>query len=256
MAQLIIHQFPCLQDNYGFLIHDPVSGETATIDTPDADEINRQLAAKGWQLTQIWNTHFHWDHTGGNTALKEKWDCKISGPIAEGDRIPGRDVDLQEGDVVSLGAHQATVLETPGHTKGHIVFYLEKESVAFVGDTLFSLGCGRMFEGTPDQFWSSLSRLRDLPDDTTIYCAHEYTEANARFALTAEPENAALLTRIEDVKKLRLAGQATVPTTIGQEKQTNPFLRADFQTIKDQLNLTDAPPARVFAELRQRKDHF
>ena len=256
MSGLVIHQFPCLADNYGFLVHDTATGATATIDTPDAVEINRQLNAKNWRLSDIFNTHWHSDHTGGNVALKRQWGCKISGPAGEAARIPGLDVALTEGDQVTLGDQAAAVWQTPGHTAGHIIFHFAKAKAAFVGDTLFALGCGRLFEGTPEQMWASLLALRALPDDTRIYCAHEYTEANAAFAITAEPGNPALKARYEQIKTLRRAGQPTVPTTIGVEKATNPFLRADIPAVQAAMNLEKAEASDVFAEIRRRKDAF
>ena len=256
MSGLVIHQFPCLEDNYGFLVHDPVSGATATIDTPDSAEINRQLSAKNWALSDIFNTHWHADHTGGNVALKRQWGCKISGPAGEAARIPELDVALAEGDQVTLGDQVAAVWQTPGHTAGHIIFHFAKAKAAFVGDTLFALGCGRLFEGTPAQMWASLLRLRALPDDTKVYCAHEYTEANAAFAITAEPNNQALKERYAQIKTLRRAGQPTVPTTIGVEKATNPFLRADVPALQIAMKDEKAGASDIFAEIRRRKDAF
>ncbi|MCI5048625.1 MAG: hydroxyacylglutathione hydrolase [Aquisalinus sp.] len=249
-------QFPCLSDNYGFLVRDRQSGQCAAIDTPDADAISAAAEAEGWTITHIWNTHWHPDHTGGNLALKERWDCTIIGPAAERDRIPGADRLVEGNETVSLGDVPADIIATPGHTTGHIIYHLASEGVAFVGDTLFALGCGRLFEGTPAQMWDSLLKVRALPAETTIFCAHEYTAANARFAVTIEPENRALLERHEEIIRLRQEGQPTVPTTLSREAETNPFLRADNPALKSAIGMTDADDVSVFAEVRQRKDNF
>lgn len=251
---LQIHQFPCLEDNYGFLVHDPESGETTTIDTPDAKAILRECDAKGWRLTQIWNTHWHPDHAGGNAELKEKTGCLITGP-AEVSRIGlAPDRVVVEGDGVHLGETQAAVIDVGGHTLGHVAYYVAKENVAFVGDSLFALGCGRMFEGEPKQFWTSLSKLAALPDDTTLYCAHEYTASNAKFALSVDPDNEALKNRVEEIKRLRAANRATVPMTLAEEKRTNPFLRAPL--LKTRLGMAEALDHEAFARIRQMKDNF
>ena len=251
-----IRQIPCLSDNYGYLAHDPESGETATIDTPDVDAINTALAAEGWRLTYIFNTHHHWDHTGGNEALKEQWRCEVVGPRGESDKIPGLDRAVGEGDVVALGAARARISETPGHTHGHIVYHFAEEGVAFVGDTIFALGCGRLFEGTADQMWASLSKIAAWPEETKLFCAHEYTQANARFALSVDPENAALQARSRDIDAARARGEPTVPTTVARERATSPFLRANTPDLKAALKMIDAPDAEVFAEVRRRKDAF
>ncbi|WP_417490684.1 hydroxyacylglutathione hydrolase [Maricaulis sp.] len=256
MSELSIRQFPCLSDNYGFLVHDAASGETATIDTPDPDRILAEAKAAGWTITQIWNTHHHFDHAGGNAAIKAATGARIVAPAYESDRIPDIDQPVSEGDSVRLGGIEAKVAFTPGHTSGHIVYLLPGEHVAFVGDTLFALGCGRLFEGTPEQMWHSLSRLAALPDDTVVYCAHEYTQANARFALTVDPDNAELQAYAAGVDAKRARGEATVPTTIGAEKAANPFLRAADPAIRARLGLADAGDVAVFAEIRRRKDSF
>ncbi|MBX3707767.1 MAG: hydroxyacylglutathione hydrolase [Pseudomonadales bacterium] len=248
--------FPCLSDNYGFLVHEPSTGMTATIDTPEAAAIDAALAARGWKLTHIFNTHHHFDHAGGNAALKAKWGCTVVGAANDAERIPGIDVRVQDGDRVALGAAAATVLEVPGHTSGHIAYYFADDGIVFVGDTLFALGCGRLFEGTPTQMWGSLQKLMALPDATVVYCAHEYTQSNAAFALSVEPGNPALVARAEDVARRRAANQPTVPTTIGLEKQTNPFLRATSAELQAVVGLPGAGPVEVFAETRRRKDHF
>jgi hydroxyacylglutathione hydrolase len=256
VAALQIHQIPCLQDNYGYLIHDPASGLTASIDTPDAAAIGGALSERGWTLDYILNTHHHFDHAGGNLALKAKTGCVIVGSRADAARIPGIDVLVGEGDRFALGSHEARILETSGHTVGHICYVFDEDKAAFVGDTLFSLGCGRLFEGTPAQMWESLQKLMALPDDVRVYCAHEYTQSNGRFAVTMEPENAALEARVADVAALRAAGQPTVPSTIGLEKATNPFLRPASPELRQTLGLTTAPDADVLGETRRRKDRF
>jgi hydroxyacylglutathione hydrolase len=256
MAKLEIHQFPCLNDNYGYLVHEPSSGATAAIDTPEVKPILAALAEKGWTLTHILNTHHHFDHAGGNAELKAKTGCTVIGPKGEKDLIPGIDRAVGEGDIVELGAARARVIEVPGHTRGHIAYSFDQEHVAFVGDTLFALGCGRLFEGTAQQMWSSLGKLMELPDDTVVYCAHEYTQANARFALSVEPDNAALAARAKEIDEKRARGEWTVPTTIGIEKRTNPFLRAASPDLRRVLGLEAAPDVDVFAETRKRKDNF
>lgn len=256
MSTLEIHMFPCLSDNYGYLLHDLGSGATASVDTPDADEILRQLDAKGWRLTHVLNTHHHSDHAGGNLALKARTGCTIVGPRADAARIPGIDVTVGEGDMVAVGAHRARVHDTPGHTRGHIVYHFAEARAAFVGDTLFSLGCGRLFEGTPGEMWSSLQKILRWPGDTKLYCAHEYTASNARFALTVEPQNAALKARAEAVAKLRAAGTPTVPSTLDEERATNPFLRPASVELRAMVGLVGAPDVEVFAKTRALKDAF
>ncbi len=255
MSKPIVHMFPCLKDNYGFLLHDPDTGETATIDTPEASRILAEADAKGWTITQIWNTHWHADHAGGNAEIIAKTGAKVVGP-QEVDRIGAApDRVLREGDQVKLGNLTAKVHETPGHTLGHIVYNLPDAHIAFVGDTLFALGCGRLFEGTPAQMWSSLGKLRALPDDTTIYCAHEYTEANAKFALSVDAANRDLAAYAEDITAKRARGIPTVPTTIGREKKTNPFLRADDPNLQSFVGHPGDAVA-TFAEVRERKNNF
>lgn len=253
---LQVHMFPCLSDNYGYLVHDPATGVTASIDTPEAAAIEAALAARGWKLTHILNTHHHFDHAGGNAELKAKWGCTVVGAANDAERIPGIDVRVADGDRVQLGTLTATVLEVPGHTTGHIAYYFAADGVVFVGDTLFALGCGRLFEGTPAQMWGSLQKLMALPDDTVVYCAHEYTQSNAAFALAVEPGNAALAARAEEVARLRAAGKPTVPSTIGIEKATNPFLRPHSTELQRAVDRVGAAAVDVFAETRRRKDHF
>jgi hydroxyacylglutathione hydrolase len=251
-----VHQFPCLNDNYGFLIHDPQTGATATIDTPEVVAINAALEEKDWQLTHILNTHHHFDHAGGNEELKERWSCTVVGADNDAARIPGIDVRVADGETYEFGSVHADVLEVPGHTSGHIAYYFAADGVAFVGDTLFALGCGRLFEGSPQQMWTSLQKLMALPDETIVYCAHEYTQSNAAFALTVEPGNPALIARAQQIDELRSQNIPTVPTTIGLEKSTNPFLRPMSDNLQATVGMEDADLVDVFAETRRRKDHF
>jgi hydroxyacylglutathione hydrolase len=251
---LMIEQFICRSDNFGVLIHDPDANLTAAIDAPEVGPIRSRLKDKHWKLDRIFTTHHHGDHTEGNLALKDEFGCRIVGPA--GDGIPGRDEIVREGDAFLFGTHEVRVLETPGHTLDHITFFIPAERVAFVGDTLFAIGCGRVIEGTFPMMWNSLEKLMKLPDDTEIYCGHEYTQANARFALTIEPENSDLVERARQVDERRAAGKATLPTTMLLEKRTNPFLRADEPHIRDRLGLRGMPAAEVFAEIRKRKDSF
>ncbi|RKQ68828.1 hydroxyacylglutathione hydrolase [Litorimonas taeanensis] len=235
MSKLEIALFPCLSDNYGLLIHDPQSGKTAAIDTPDADEITRQCEARNWGLTDIWNTHHHWDHTGGNLALKEKYGVNITGPNMIEGRIPGLDIGVGEADIFQFGHHDVKVWHTPGHTKDHIVYYVPDAEAIFVGDTLFAMGCGRLFEGTPLQMFESLKKLASLPPETKVYCAHEYTVSNGEFAITVESENPALRAALGDAKTKRTKAVPTIPTTISKELETNPFMRAETPEILGQI---------------------
>lgn len=253
---LDIIQFPCLSDNFGVLIHDRRSGGTAAIDAPEAAPVIKVLEAKGWTLTDIFNTHWHHDHVDGNLALRAKYNCRITGPKAEADKIPGIDDMVAEGGTFSFAGRIVSVIDCPGHTLGGISYYIASEKLLFAADTLFALGCGRLLEGTPAQMWSSLSKLMALPDDTIVYCGHEYTLSNAKFSVTIDPENAELATRLEDIKALRERGEATLPTTIGLEKRTNPFLRPHDAEIRRLLGLEAASDAEVFAEIRQRKNNF
>jgi hydroxyacylglutathione hydrolase len=251
---LEVHQFPCLSDNYGFLLHDPASGETACIDTPDAQEYLSQARAKGWRITQIWNTHWHPDHAGGNEAIKAATGCVVVAPKVDAPKIAGVDRTVANGDTVSLGDWPAQVIDVGGHTMGHIAYHLPEAGIAFVGDSLFALGCGRMFEGTPEQFWASLSRLRTLPPETTLYCAHEYTQANARFACHADPDNVELQLYAGEVDARRARGEPTVPMQLSRELATNPFLRADDEHMRNRWG--GGSPTETFARLRAAKDSF
>jgi hydroxyacylglutathione hydrolase len=256
MAALAIELVPLLKDNYAYLLHDRGSGATAVVDPSEADPVMAVAKARGWRLTHILNTHHHWDHSGGNLRIKEATGCTIVGPGPDEARIPGIDIALDDGDRFALGSSAAEVLFIPGHTRGHIAFWFADAQAVFCGDTLFALGCGRMFEGTPQQMWGSLDRLRQLPPETRVYCGHEYTQANARFALTIEPKNIALVTRAQRVNATRAAGHATVPSTMAEERATNPFLRADEPDVAAAVGLAGADPVSVFAEVRRRKDSF
>jgi len=237
-----IVRIPARSDNYIWLVHDPDSGETVVIDPAEAGPVLAEADARGRRITQIWNTHWHHDHTGGNAEVKAATGCLITGPAAEAGRIPTLDRQVREGDRVRLGEVEAEVMEVPAHTAGHIAYYLPSAGLAFVGDTLFAMGCGRLFEGDAAQMHRNLQRLAQLPPETRIYCAHEYTLSNARFAITAEPDNEAIASRLVEVERAREAGDATVPTTIAAELATNPFMRA--------------PSAEALAQIRRAKDNF
>jgi hydroxyacylglutathione hydrolase len=231
---------PAFTDNYIWLVRDEASGETAVVDPGDAAPALAETGRRGWAVTQVWNTHHHWDHSGGNLAMKEATGCTVSGPA--GETIPGRDVPLSEGSELRIGGHRGRVIEIPGHTLGHVALIFDEERIAFVGDTLFAMGCGRLFEGTAAQMHHSLQRLAALPDDTRLYCGHEYTLANARYAAHAEPDNRAIAERLARVEQLRAEGAITLPTTVGEEKATNPFVRA--------------ADCESFARRRAEKDNF
>ncbi len=254
MAALEIHQFTCRDDNFGVLVHDPDTGMTASIDTPEEAPIRAALAEKGWVLSHIFNTHHHPDHVEGNAGLKADFDCTIIGPVDEAGKIPGIDKKVGDGDAFTFGSAEVKIIGTPGHTLGEISYYIADDGVVFTGDALFALGCGRVFEGTPAMMWQSLEKLAALPRDTKVYCGHEYTLANAGFAVTIDPENAALLARVEEIKSLRARDLPTLPTTIGVELDTNPFLRPSDPAIRRELGMDSASDAEVFAEIRGRKD--
>jgi hydroxyacylglutathione hydrolase len=248
--------FLCLKDNYGVLLHDPESGATAAIDAPEAAPIEAALRSTGWPLSDILVTHHHADHTGGIAELKQKHRCRVVAPQGEAAKIPLVDETVREGDTVKVGTLTASVIETPGHTAGHIAYWFERDKLAFAGDTLFSVGCGRVIEGTPEMMWASLLKLRALPGDTQIYCGHEYTMANIKFAQTIDPDNTALEARAARAAKQVASGVPTIPTSIDEEKVTNPFLRADVPEIAAAVGLAGKPPAQVFAEVRARKNKF
>ena len=257
MTRIVIEQIAVLSDNYVYLLHEPESGATAAVDPAVAEPVLAELAARNWRLTHILNTHHHGDHTGGNLELKRATGAQVVGARRDAERIPGIDVEVREGDTFLLGHAAAMVFETPGHTTGHIAFWFPDSHALFCGDTLFSLGCGRLFEGTAEQMWDSLSKLRDLPPDTRIYCAHEYTAANGRFARLVERDNPALAARVEQVARLRAAELPTIPAILADERAANPFLRADEASVARAVGLEPGTaPARIFAELRRRKDVF
>ncbi len=239
---LEVVRIPVLSDNYIWLVHEPDSGATMVVDPAVAALVLAEAEARGWTITDIWNTHWHPDHTGGNAEIKTATGCTITGPAAEADRIPTLDVLVTGGDVVRIGTVEAAVIDVPAHTAGHIAYHFASEEAAFVGDTLFAMGCGRLFEGTAAQMFDNMAKLAALPDATTVYCAHEYTQSNGRYALVAEPDNADLIARMTQVDAARARGEATVPTTIGLERATNPFMRA---SSVEQL-----------AERRAAKDNF
>jgi hydroxyacylglutathione hydrolase len=253
---LEIYQFPARSDNYGVLIHDPDTEATASIDAPDADQVLAALAKKGWSLTHILTTHHHADHTSGNRKLKERTGCTIIGPAAEARSIPEIDIEVKEGDTVAVGSAKALVIETPGHTKGHVSYYFPEAKVAFVGDTLFSVGCGKLLEGDAKTMWRSVQKLMALPPETKVYCGHEYTRANARFALTVEPGNEALKARAAEAEELAKRAESALPTTIAQELATNPFLRPTSPEIQKTLGMEGRELWEIFGETRRRKDRF
>ena len=256
MAELQIHQIPVLNDNYVYLAHEPASGATAVVDPAVGGPVLAALDDKGWRLSHILNTHHHADHTGANLELKEKTGCTIVGPRADAARIPGIDVTVGDGDSYRLGEAEARVFDVPGHTSGHIAYWFSDSKALFCGDTLFAMGCGRLFEGTPAQMWNSLSKLKVLPGDTRVFCAHEYTQANGRFALSVEPENRELQARMQEVDRLRADGVPTVPSTIAVELKTNPFLRPDSPGLQRTIGLEGQDLVAVFARTRELKDSF
>lgn len=246
---------PCLTDNYCVLLHDADTGLTAAIDAPQASAIKTAISERGWRLNEILVTHHHTDHTGGIAELTAFYGCGVTGPEAESDRIPGLTRGVAEGVKLEFAGHPIVVLDTPGHTLGHVTYYFPQDGIAFTGDTLFSLGCGRIFEGNAEMMWQSLEKIAALPDDTQIYCGHEYTLSNGRFAITIEPENEALKARFKEVEDLRSAGQPTVPTTLAREKATNPFLRPSARAIRARIGmLYGVPEWQVFQRLRQLKN--
>jgi hydroxyacylglutathione hydrolase len=249
-----IRLFPCLTDNFGYLIHDAATGATASIDAPEAAPILGVLEREGWKLTDILVTHHHHDHVGGVSELKQKYGCRVVAPHDKSAKIANVDLRVGEGDTVKIGGLAARVLETPGHTLDHISYVFDSERALFAADTLFSIGCGRVFEGNYPMMWDSLLKLRALPDDFRLYCGHEYTAANVKFALTVEPENAALQARAAEVTRLRADGKPTIPVKLSDEKRANVFLRADVASVAAAVGLAGKGAAAVFGELRERKN--
>jgi len=253
---LQVEQFMCRSDNFGVLVHDPRSGETAIIDAPEERPILDAIERTGWKPTVILTTHHHADHVEGNIALKERFKLKIVGPQAEAAKIPGIDETVEDGQVIRFAGEPVHVIATPGHTAGHVSYHFPQSNLAFTGDTLFALGCGRLFEAKPPVMHESLKKLAALPLETVVYCGHEYTQANARFALTIDPTNSALKERSAEIDKLRAGNKPTLPTTVGRELATNPFLRWHDPVIRRNLGMETARDAEVFAEIRKRKDVF
>jgi hydroxyacylglutathione hydrolase len=256
MTKFEVAQFPARSDNFAVLVHDPASGATAAIDAPEADPIIETLKARGWTLSHIFVTHKHFDHIEGIPALQAAYECAVIGPEASQAETGMYDRTVKDGDRVRWAGEEISVLATPGHTLDHVTYWFPENKLVFAADLIFSLGCGRVIEGDHAMMWDSIKKVRDLPDDTLLYCGHEYTLANGRFALTIEPDNPALKQRVAEVEKLRAAGQPTLPTTIALEKATNPFLRADAPDLMRGLGMANADPAKVFAEMRTRKDRF
>lgn len=256
MAALQIEQIPVLSDNYVYVIYDPETQACACVDPATAGPVKKRLDELGWRLTHILNTHHHVDHIGGNLQLKQAYECEIVGAACDADRIAGIDTEVHDKQIFPFGSTSCQVLEVPGHTRGHIAFWFEDDNALFCGDTLFALGCGRLFEGTPAQMWRSLSRFAALPDATRIYCAHEYTQANAAFALSVDPDNQVLKNRIVEIDRLRAQDLPTVPSILSLEKATNPFLRPQEGGVQKAVGLIGADIVEVFAEIRHRKDHF
>ncbi|QFT61693.1 hydroxyacylglutathione hydrolase [Roseivivax sp. THAF30] len=247
---------PCLSDNYAYLLHDPDSGATAVIDVPEAAPLAEALDSRGWTLSEVWITHHHPDHVQGLGALLDGRSATVTGAGADAHRLPDLDRKVGDGDSFDFAGREVHVMDVSGHTIGHIAFHLPQEEIAFTADSLMALGCGRVFEGTMEQMWESLSKLAKLPPETTICSGHEYTEANGRFALTIEPDSDALKSRVDAVAAARAKGEPTVPSRLSEELATNPFLRAGDAPIRENLGMTDAPAAEVFAEIRRRKDSF
>ncbi len=254
MGALEIVLLPCLADNYCVLLHDPETGETAAIDAPSGPAIKAALAERGWRLNHLFITHHHTDHTAGIAELKAFYGASVTGPEAEADRIPGLTRAVTSASKLDFAGHRIEVLETPGHTLGHVTYYFPNDGIVFTGDTVFSLGSGRIFEGDPEMMWNSVSKIAALPADTNIYCGHEYTLNNARFALTIEPENDVLKKRVAEVEALRAAGKPTIPTRIDVERATNPFLRQQSRAIQARIGMLGAPDWEVFGRLRQLKN--
>ncbi|MSP47816.1 MAG: hydroxyacylglutathione hydrolase [Alphaproteobacteria bacterium] len=256
MNRIDVEQIPVLKDNYVYLVRDRSTGKVGVVDPAVSEPILERLAGLGWRLTHILNTHHHGDHVGGNLAIKAATGCTVVGPKADRDRIPGIDIALGDGERFRLGEAEAEIFDVPGHTRGHIAYWFRDSDALFCGDTLFACGCGRLFEGTPQQMWTSLGKLRRLPDPTRVYCAHEYTQSNIRFALSVDGGNAALRERSRQVDALRAEGRPTVPSTMAEERATNPFLRADQPDLARGVGLAASDPVAVFAAVRKAKDVF
>ncbi len=247
---------PCLSDNYAFLLHETGTGETALVDAPEAAPVLAELDRRGWRLSEIWITHHHDDHVGAVDALREATGARVLGNGADAKRLPPLDREVQAGESFDFAGHDVRVIDVSGHTVGHVAFYVADAKAAFTADSLMALGCGRLFEGTAPQMWESLQRLAALPPETLICSGHEYTQSNARFAQTIEPDNPALMSRVEEIDAARAAGRPTVPSTLEAESLTNPFLRADLPELQETLGLSGYAPSEVFAEIRSRKDRF
>jgi hydroxyacylglutathione hydrolase len=255
-TSLEIVRIPVLSDNYVWLMREPQSGSVGVVDPAVAAPVLAEAEKRRWKITHILNTHHHGDHVGGNREIKDATGCTIVGFARDKARIPGIDVTVEDGDRYRFGEAEAEVFFIPGHTSGHIAYAFKEQRALFCGDTIFALGCGKMFEGTPQQFWHSLERLRSLPDDMRVYCAHEYTQSNARFAVTIETDNQELMARRDSIDAARARNEATVPSLLGEEKQTNPFLRADKPSVQKAVGMLGQDPVKVFAEVRHRKDVF
>ncbi|PRX08988.1 UNVERIFIED_ORG: hydroxyacylglutathione hydrolase [Martelella mediterranea] len=256
MGSLEIAVFMCRSDNYGVLVHDPETKKTVSIDAPDGEKVIAEAEKRGWVITDVFTTHHHKDHVEGNLLLKERYDCRIVGPVEEAVVIPGLDLAVGEGDKLDFAGRTVDVIETPGHTAGHVCYHFIDDNLLFSADTLFAMGCGRLFERPASDMWPSLKKLLALPDETEVYFGHEYTLTNARFALSVDPDNQVLKERAEAVAVLRDAGDFTIPTTIGLEKKTNPFLRVADPAIRAKLGMEDASDAEVLGEIRRLKDSF
>lgn len=253
---LTLVTIPCLSDNYAFLLHDDASGQTALVDAPDPLPIEGALEDRGWTLTEIWLTHHHWDHVDGVADLVASTGAKVTGASADAHRLPALDRTVAPGESFDFAGHRVDVIDVSGHTDGHIALHVADAGMAFTGDSLMAMGCGRLFEGTAPQMWDSLSRLAALPPETLICSGHEYTAANASFAVTIEPENAALHSRRAAIETARAKGEPTVPSSLREELDTNPFLRAHVPSVKAALHMQGATDAEVFTEIRSRKDNF
>lgn len=253
-APLELVTIPCLSDNYAFLLHNPSTGDTLLVDAPEAEPIQDALDATGWTLTDILLTHHHYDHVDGLPFLRG--DARVIGCAADSHRLPPLDLAVAEGDTITICGEDATVMDVSGHTLGHIAVHFPSTGVVFTADSLMALGCGRLFEGTPEQMWDSLQKLRALPDETRVCSGHEYTQSNASFAITIEPDNEDLILRVDEIATARAAGEATVPSNLGVEKRTNPFLRADNPDLQAAIGMLGTPAAAVFAHIRKKKDIF